>query len=139
MIAAAARRRHDHDRIGCLRAGGRDLGDFLKAMGARIEGLGTPVIEIEGVSRLSAVEHAVIPDRIEAATLMLAAAITRGRVMLTNVRPDHLTTVLDKLRQIGVSAKVAGDTIEVRADAPLKPWIASPCPIRDCRPTCRLN
>jgi UDP-N-acetylglucosamine 1-carboxyvinyltransferase len=98
-----------------------DLGEFLNAMGAQISGLGTPLIRIEGVSRLEGTQHTVIPDRIEAATLMLAAAITGGHVTLTGVRPDHLTNVLQKLRQIGVALTVGSDTIEVRADNPLRP------------------
>ncbi len=68
-----------------------DLGNLLNAMGARISGLGTPSLHIEGVERLRGVEHTVIPDRIEAATLMIAAAITRGNITLTNVCPDHMT------------------------------------------------
>jgi UDP-N-acetylglucosamine 1-carboxyvinyltransferase len=98
-----------------------DLGNFLNAMGAQISGLGTPVVCVDGVDRLEGTSHTVIPDRIEAATLMMAAAITRGHVTLTGVRPDHLTNVLQKLRQIGVVLTVGSDTIEVRADRPLRP------------------
>src|SRR5580692_6705906 len=98
-----------------------DLGNLVNAMGARISGLGTPVLTIEGVHRLAATEHTVIPDRIEAATLMVAAAITRGHVTLTGVRTDQLTCVLDKLRQIGVSIDVGQETVEIRGDIPLRP------------------
>jgi UDP-N-acetylglucosamine 1-carboxyvinyltransferase len=107
-----------------------DLGNLLNAMGARINGLGTPVLSIEGVRQLAATEHTVIPDRIEAATLMIAAAITRGHVTLTGVRPDQMTNVLEKLRQIGVSIGVGADTIEVRGDLPLRPvdCVALPYP-----------
>ncbi len=80
-----------------------DLGRFLNEMGARITGLGTPFLRIEGVERLRGVEHTIIPDRIEAATLMIAAAITRSSVELDNVCLAHLTAVLEKLREIGVS------------------------------------
>lgn len=73
-----------------------DLGNLLNAMGARISRLGTPSLHIEGVERLRGVEHTVIPDRIEAATLMIAAAITRGNITLTNVCPDHMTSVLEE-------------------------------------------
>jgi UDP-N-acetylglucosamine 1-carboxyvinyltransferase len=79
-----------------------DLGRFLVGMGARISGLGTSQIEIEGVDRLRGAEHAVIPDRIEAATLLIAAAITAGTVTIENVRVDHLSAVIEKLREAGV-------------------------------------
>jgi UDP-N-acetylglucosamine 1-carboxyvinyltransferase len=79
-----------------------DLGNYLNAMGARISGLGTPFLRIEGVEELVGTQHEIIPDRIEAATLMLGAAITRGDVVLDNVRLDHLTAVLEKLREMGV-------------------------------------
>ena len=82
-----------------------DLGNFLKCMGARIEGLGTPFLRIEGVEELRGVEYTIIPDRIEAATLMIAAAITGGRVELENVRLDHMTAVVEKLREIGVEVR----------------------------------
>jgi len=84
-----------------------DLGNMLNAMGARIEGLGTPFLRIEGVDRLIGVEHTVIPDRIEAATLMVAAAITRGHVEIENVRLTHLTAVVEKLREIGVRIELS--------------------------------
>jgi len=79
-----------------------DLGECLQKMGAQINGLGTPRVEVEGVSRLGSAEHRVIPDRIEAATLMIAAAITRGHVELAPVRPDHLVAVCEVLERIGV-------------------------------------
>ena len=87
-----------------------DLGNMLNAMGAKIEGLGTPFLRIEGVDRLTGVEHRVIPDRIEAATLMIAAAITGGRVELENVNLNHLTAVVEKLREIGVRIDLADAT-----------------------------
>jgi UDP-N-acetylglucosamine 1-carboxyvinyltransferase len=98
-----------------------DLGNLLNAMGGRISGLGTPVLRVEGVRHLTAAEHTVIPDRIEAATLMIAAAITRGRVTLTGVRTDHLTNVLEKLRQIGVSIDVEQNVVSINGDRPLRP------------------
>ena len=79
-----------------------DFGRFLNAMGARIEGLGTPFLRIEGVDQLSGAEHSIIPDRIEAATLLIAAAMTRGQVTVENVCPTHLSAVIEKLREIGV-------------------------------------
>lgn len=97
-----------------------DLGRFLIAAGAQITGLGTPFIRIEGVDRLSGAEHVVIPDRIEAATLMIAAAITRGAVTLTNVCTGHMTAVLETLREIGLRMIIDGSTVHVRCDAPLR-------------------
>ncbi len=107
-----------------------DLGNLLNAMGARISGLGTPTLRVEGVPRLTAARHTVIPDRIEAATLMIAAAITRGHVRLTGVRPDQLTHVVEKLQQVGVSIETEADTIDVRADRALRPvdCVALPYP-----------
>ena len=87
-----------------------DLGNLLNAMGAKIEGLGTPFLRIEGVERLTGVKHRIIPDRIEAATLMIAAAITGGCVELENVNLNHLTAVVEKLREIGVRIDLAGES-----------------------------
>ena len=77
-----------------------DLGNFLIALGAKIDGLGTPFLRIEGVEKLTGAEHRIIPDRIEAATLMIAAAITAGDVELENVRIDHLTAVIENHQRI---------------------------------------
>ncbi len=79
-----------------------DLANYLNACGARITGHGTPRITIEGVSELKGCEHTVIPDRIEAGTFLVAAAITNGDVKLTNCRLDHLLAVVDRLKAIGV-------------------------------------
>ena len=87
-----------------------DLGNLLNAMGAKIEGLGTPFLRIEGVERLTGVKHRIIPDRIEAATLMVAAAITGGCVELENVNLNHLTAVVEKLREIGVRIDLADES-----------------------------
>jgi UDP-N-acetylglucosamine 1-carboxyvinyltransferase len=107
-----------------------DLGNLLNAMGAQIRGLGTSVLRVEGVPQLAAAQHTVIPDRIEAATLMIAAAITRGRITLAGVRPDQMTNVVEKLRQIGVSINIGQDTVEVRGDLPFRPvdCVALPYP-----------
>jgi UDP-N-acetylglucosamine 1-carboxyvinyltransferase len=98
-----------------------DLGNFLNAMGARIEGLGTPRLQIEGVGKLHAVEHTIIPDRIEAATLMVAAAITRGALQIENVRSDHLAAVTDVLRNIGASVEWNGSRVRVSMTASPRP------------------
>ena len=86
-----------------------DLAHFLIAMGAEIEGAGSPTIRIEGGRRLAGREpYSIIPDRIEAATLLMAAAITGGDVVVENVRTDHLGAVFDVLRAIGVAWEAAG-------------------------------
>ena len=98
-----------------------DLGHLLNAMGARIEGLGTPLLRIEGVRELHAVEHTVIPDRIEAATIMVAAAMTRGELTIDNIRPSHLAAVTDVLRATGTSVDFAGTTAHVRCSGAPRP------------------
>ncbi|MFO1094254.1 MAG: UDP-N-acetylglucosamine 1-carboxyvinyltransferase [Planctomycetaceae bacterium] len=90
-----------------------DLGRFLIAAGAQITGLGTPTIRVTGVSALSGCTYRIIPDRIEAATLVMAAAITRGRIDVTGAEPTHLTAVLELLREIGVGLEYAEATIQV--------------------------
>ncbi|AUS95008.1 UDP-N-acetylglucosamine 1-carboxyvinyltransferase [Clostridium thermosuccinogenes] len=79
-----------------------DLATYLTAMGADIKGAGTDTIKINGVSSLKGVSHAIIPDRIEAGTYMVAAAITGGDVVVENVVPDHLKPITAKLREAGV-------------------------------------
>lgn len=93
-----------------------DLANFLNKMGARIKGAGTDTIKIEGVTRLGGAKHTVIPDRIEAGTFMLAAAITRGAVKIKNVVPDHLKPIIAKLRECGVRIEVGDEDMTVRAD-----------------------
>jgi UDP-N-acetylglucosamine 1-carboxyvinyltransferase len=79
-----------------------DLADYLNSMGAKITGQGSPRIVIDGVESLHGTTHRIIPDRIEAGTFMVAAAISHGEVSLENVRLDHLMAAVDKLRAIGV-------------------------------------
>jgi UDP-N-acetylglucosamine 1-carboxyvinyltransferase len=79
-----------------------DLANYLNAMGAKISGAGTPRITIEGVTELTGARHTVIPDRIEAGTFMVAAAITNGEIHLDNCRLGDLLAAVDKLRSIGV-------------------------------------
>ncbi len=98
-----------------------DLGHFLNRAGAKISGLGTPVLHIKGIERLQGIEHTVIPDRIEAATLMVAGAITGGELRITNVCRSHLAAVTDTLRSIGVSIEGTGTTIRVAGNQPLRP------------------
>jgi UDP-N-acetylglucosamine 1-carboxyvinyltransferase len=93
-----------------------DLGQLLIGMGARIAGLGTATLEIRGVDQLGGTCHAIIPDRIEAATLLLAAAITGGSATVCGTVPDHLATVIEKLREAGVQIVIDGDRITVTAE-----------------------
>ena len=92
-----------------------DLASLLTAMGARLDGVGTGRIEIEGVKELGGATHRVVADRIEAGTLLVAAAITRGDVMVTDIVPDHLSSVLAKLDECGVSLEVGPTSVRVRA------------------------
>jgi UDP-N-acetylglucosamine 1-carboxyvinyltransferase len=80
----------------------QDLGKMLNSMGAKINGLGTHNIIIEGVSQLHGTSHEIIPDPIEAGTFIIAGCLTDGRVEVKNVRLDHLSLFLDKLKEIGV-------------------------------------
>ena len=97
-----------------------DLADCLNAMGARITGAGTDRIVIEGVSRLSGATHAIMPDRIETGTFLVAAAATGGDVALTGARPDTLGAVLDKLAEAGVAPTIDGSTIRMKRNGRLK-------------------
>jgi UDP-N-acetylglucosamine 1-carboxyvinyltransferase len=90
-----------------------DLAGFLNSMGAKVTGAGTKTIRIEGVSELGPTRYAVIPDRIEAGTLLLSAAVTGGDVTVTNVLADHLRPLLAKLRETGVSVS-EGDYSTIR-------------------------
>ena len=98
-----------------------DLAHFLIAMGAKISGVGSPVITVTGVRELHGTEHEVIPDRIEAATYAIAAAATKGEVTLRHVRPDHMHAVLDKLREAGVVIERQGPALRVRGGPALRP------------------
>lgn len=98
-----------------------DLANFLISMGARIQGAGSPTITITGVKELHGAEHEVIPDRIEAATYAIAAAVTNGEVTIKGARPDHMHAVLDKLREAGVKVDRVGSTLTVKRGKQLKP------------------
>ena len=93
-----------------------DLANFLNKMGARIKGAGTDTIKIDGVESLKGVCHYVIPDRIEAGTFMVGAAMTKGNVLIRNVVPDHLKAVIAKLRECGVYIEQMEDGVLVRGD-----------------------
>lgn len=98
-----------------------DLAHFLIKMGAKIVGAGSPTITITGVKALGGAEHEVIPDRIEAATFAVAAAATHGEVTIKGSRPDHMSAVLDKLREANVRIDRSGLTLTVRRGGALKP------------------
>ena len=93
-----------------------DLANFLIKAGARIAGAGTELIKIEGVQKLNPVDYAIIPDRIEAGTLMLAAAITRGGLKLNHVVPEHLGATIRKLLETGVRVEHDDSSITVAGD-----------------------
>ncbi|ERT05151.1 UDP-N-acetylglucosamine 1-carboxyvinyltransferase [Lyngbya aestuarii BL J] len=85
-----------------------DLANFCRAMGARISGAGSKTLVISGVPRLHDVDYTIIPDRIEAGTLLIAGAITRSSILLSPVIPDHITAAISKLRKIGVQITPEG-------------------------------
>lgn len=93
----------------------RDLASFLNKMGARIIGAGTGEIIIEGVTKLSGTKHTVIPDRIEAGTYMVAAAITGGNVLVDNVASNHVRAVIAKLQESNVRVSEEGEGIRIIA------------------------
>ncbi|AEV67048.1 UDP-N-acetylglucosamine 1-carboxyvinyltransferase [Acetivibrio clariflavus] len=98
-----------------------DLATYLTTMGADIKGAGTDTIKINGVDSLKGATHAVIPDRIEAGTFMVAAAITAGDVRIENVVPDHLKPITAKLREAGVEVSEELSSIHVKSDGNIKP------------------
>jgi UDP-N-acetylglucosamine 1-carboxyvinyltransferase len=90
-----------------------DLANCLRTMGAKIEGAGSDVIRIEGVSSLAGAEYRVMPDRIETGTFLVAAATAGGRIRLTGAAPDSLGATLEKLRQAGARIKTGDSSIEI--------------------------
>ncbi|MDR2772634.1 MAG: UDP-N-acetylglucosamine 1-carboxyvinyltransferase [Elusimicrobiota bacterium] len=98
-----------------------DLAIFLNKMGAKVGGGGSKTITIDGVDKLHGAVHAVIPDRIEAATYLIAAAITKGDIVLENVEADHIRAVIDKLKAAGMDIKEGESTIHIKHKRQLKP------------------
>jgi UDP-N-acetylglucosamine 1-carboxyvinyltransferase len=98
-----------------------DLANFLNEMGAKITGAGSPTVTIAGVKELHGAEHEVIPDRIEAATFAIAAAVTDGELTLHGARAGHLQAVLDKLHEAGVRVERKGTDLVVRRGGALQP------------------
>ena len=94
----------------------QDLAELLSKMGARVEGAGTSTIQVEGVSKLHGTEHTIIADRIEAGTFLIAGAMTRGDLVISNCVPEHLDALVAKLRQAGADvSSVRPDALRVRA------------------------
>src|SRR5215211_2594430 len=98
-----------------------DCGNLLNKMGAKITGHGSPEIRIEGVDKLHAAEHRIIPDRIECGTFMIAAAITNGELELKHCNLDHLIAVVDRLEEVGVKIERQNGTIFVNASRRINP------------------
>jgi UDP-N-acetylglucosamine 1-carboxyvinyltransferase len=96
------------------------LADTLIKMGADIQGAGTSVITINGISSLKPVEAAIIPDRIEAGTFLIAAVLTRGSITVLNAEPDHLGALIDKLRLTGAEIEIDGKSVHVKHNAEIQ-------------------
>lgn len=96
-----------------------DLANFLNSMGADIRGAGTDVIKIKGVDYLKGITYPIIPDQIEAGTYMVAAAATKGDVLIKNVIPKHLESITAKLRKIGVTVEENDESVRVCVDGAL--------------------
>lgn len=96
-----------------------DLANFLNSMGADIRGAGTDVIKVNGVSYLKGITYPIIPDQIEAGTYMVAAAATKGNVLIKNVIPKHLESITAKLRKVGVTVIENDESVQVFVDGPL--------------------
>ncbi len=98
-----------------------DLANFLNSMGAKIRGAGTDIIRIEGVGELKGGRYSIIPDRIEAGTFMIAAAITKGEVLIENVIPTHLHPIIAKLQETGAIVENTDKGIIVKAGPRIEP------------------
>ena len=97
-----------------------DLQNFLNRMGAKVEGAGTHVIKIEGVHNLKDVSYNIMPDRIEAGTLLCATAITGGKIVLKQANSEHINPVIDKLEEAGCNLEIQKDVIKLEAPKKLK-------------------
>ena len=97
-----------------------DLAELLNKMGAKIEGAGTPTIRVKGVDKLHGAKHRIIPDRIEAATFIIAGALTDGDLNVTECNPDHLGALLQKLQEVGIKTRNTKDSVRVEGNGTLK-------------------
>jgi UDP-N-acetylglucosamine 1-carboxyvinyltransferase len=98
-----------------------DVANFLNACGATISGMGTPIIRIRGTRKLHGCGHTIIPDRIEAGTLLMAAAITKGKITLKKCLPEHLGALIDLLEEYGAKFRMGKQSITVSAPQKPKP------------------
>ena len=98
-----------------------DLCDFLRKCGAKISGDGTETIIIDGVDRLGSCEHKIVPDRIEAGTLLIAAVMTKGDITIHECEPQHLRSVFELLEQVGAKLNVQDKTVSIQMSGALKP------------------
>ncbi len=98
-----------------------DLANALIGMGARIEGAGTDIIRIQGVQTLQPLSHTVMPDRIEAGTFVIAAAITNGSIMIRNCYPSHLDAVIAKVTEAGAEVRISRGAIQVTGSEKINP------------------
>src|SRR5438874_1776247 len=97
-----------------------DLAALLNKMGAKIEGAGTSTIRVKGVEKLHGAKHRIIPDRIEAATFIVAGAITGGDLIVAGCEPTHMSALLSKLQECGVKIRTGEDSVRVQADGNLR-------------------
>ena len=121
MMAAVRARGHSVIENAAREPEVQNLAGLLNAMGAKVEGAGTHVIEIEGVEQLHGVDYEVIPDRIEAGSLMVAAAITGGDLTLTNAPVDELDAVIAKLREAGAEITTVDGGLRITRNGPIRP------------------
>ena len=108
-------------------------------MGAKIRGAGTDTIRIEGVEKLHGADYTIIPDRIEAGTYMIAAAMTGGDIVVENVLPEHQKPLIAKLREAGAVVEEDIDKVRVIGKNPLRPYLSKLCLIQASRLICRLR
>lgn len=97
-----------------------DLANYINEMGGKVIGAGTDTLRIEGVEVLNGTEHYIIPDRVEAGTFMVAAAITEGDVIIENAVPEHMAALISKLEEMGVDVKEEEEGLRIRSNRPLR-------------------
>lgn len=97
-----------------------DVANYINEMGGRVIGAGTDTMRIEGVEELHGAEHYIIPDRVEAGTFMVAAAITEGDVIIENAVPEHMAALISKMGEMGVDIQETEEGLRIRANRPLR-------------------
>lgn len=97
-----------------------DLANYINEMGGKVKGAGTDTMRIEGVETLHGANHSIIPDRVEAGTFMVAAAITEGDVIIENAVPEHMAALISKMGEMGVDIQETDEGLRVRATRPLR-------------------